>query len=527
MESNNNGIKPNDKLFFSIWRNIFLKNNIFVQLNLLKNYKKVSMQTLENLKNQEYKKYIEKVVYYSDDNILEENILLEYDFLKTIKFMHQGFELISPSVLPIGLKKLIFPIKSNSLIHNFKDNETCSFSLFPSSVTDVRNVYAKDPIISIPLNIKRIHFRSISQKALDKSDFNFGGGFGGDSITELGFYIDESTINLNFDSIPLGLIKRLHMETMSLDFNKLPISLTHLKLDIRLEIVINNVLHFSFGKLKKLELISKQRIEIHNNMFPGSLTHLKMGSPSIRLGQKSLPSGLLFLIVTDTVERMNNNNWLPLSLKTLIIRDLPKSGWYGFQFSSLIIQHVNLPPKLVHLQFEDRGFGSGDNQILTPGCIPQSLTYLNFGSNFNQEIYKGALPNLIEINFGSRFNRYLDPGVLPINSLKKLILSTDFNKKLEIGSLPDSITHLTFGYNYNQPIISLPSSLTYLELNCPNYSHKIDIPNLFPPCLSKLVLSKNFQQNNLISRDCFYSIDKVLIETQYNFYDKNLGNKRG
>ncbi|KAM9960358.1 hypothetical protein ACTFIW_009492 [Dictyostelium discoideum] len=513
--NNNNDIKPNDKLFFSIWRNIFLKNNIFVQLNLLKNYKKVSIQTLENLKNQKYKKYIEKIVYYSDDNILDENILLEYDILKTIKFIHQGFELISPSVLPIGLKKLIFPIKSNSLIHNFKDNETCSFSLFPSSVTDVINVYAKDPIISIPSNIKRIHFRSISQNALNKSDFTSGGGsggVGGNSITELGFYIDEITIKLNFGMIPFGLIKRLHMETMSLDFNILPISLTHLKLDIRLEIVINNVSYFSFGKLKKLELISKNKIEIHNNMFPESLTHLKMGSPSIRLGQKSLPSGLLFLMVTDTIQGMNNNNWLPLSLKTLIVKGHPKTGWYGYHFSSLTIQHVNLPPKLVHLQFDDKGFGSGDNQILTPGCIPRSLTYLNFGSNFNQEIYKDALPNLVEINFGSRFNRYLDPGVLPINSLKKLILSTDFNKKLEIGSLPDSITHLTFGFKYNQPIISLPSSLTCLELNCPNYSHKIDTPNLFSPCLSKLVLSKNFKQNDLISRDCFYSIDKVLIE---------------
>ncbi|KAN0030420.1 hypothetical protein ACTA71_010185 [Dictyostelium dimigraforme] len=500
----------NDYLFFSIWRNIFLRKYIFIQLNLLYRNKKVRIESLEELKNHKLKKYIEKIVYCGDD-IIDSNILLDYDILKCIEFKYHRFEMIPP-ILPMGLKTLIFPIIDNPLIHNYKDIEICNLSSIPNSITDVRNVYANYQSFSIPSNIKRIDFKSFSQDVLCKCIINrYNENNTENELLELGLFIDESK-KLNYDLIPRELIKRLHMEGKTLDIGTLPRSLTKLKLDIRLEIIIQDIDFLSFKSLKTLVLVSTYKIEIFNHVLPQSITKLKLDSPYIRIGQKSLPSGLLFLSVSDTIINMVNNNWIPLSLKKLIIKRSLRAGWFGSMYSRLIIHHVNLPPKLVHLQFEDKGFGTGDNQILTPGCIPKSLTYLNFGLNFNQEIFKNALPNLVEIDFGSRFNRYLDPGVLPKESLKKLTLSKEFNKKLEVGALPDSITHLIFGYNYDQPIISLPSSLTCLELNCPKYSHKIDTPHLFPPSLSKLVLSKNFKKKNLISSDFLYSIECVIIE---------------
>ncbi|KAK5575640.1 hypothetical protein RB653_006773 [Dictyostelium firmibasis] len=502
-------MEDNRDLFFSVWRNIFLNKYIFEQLNLLKKFKKVTFRRLEDLKHHKYKGYIKKIVYTSDEIINNRNFLVYYDLLESICFTDYSLALVCPSIFPMGIKTIKFPIKHG----DYGVIETYGLSLLPNSVTNIKNIYMIEPFISIPSNIKRIHFRKISQNILNKCSDFINKNHNESSLTDIGFYLDPSFgVNLNFDSIPNGMVKRIHLSTINFNVVDIPKSITNLKLDIRNAITLQEKNKFSFSNLKKLELVSKSEIEIHHHILPESLIHLKMISPKIFLGKKSLPNGLLYLKVSNNVMRMVNNNWLPLTLKTLIVGKTMTDNWYGFKHSCLTIQHVNIPPKLVHLEFEEKGFGEGDHQILTPGCIPKSLTYLNVGLNFNQEILKDALPNLVEINLGSRFNQYLEPGVLPKTSLKKLILSTDFNKKLEVGSLPDSITHLIFGYNFNQPIFSLPSSLTCLELYCPKYSHIINTPNLFPPCLSKLVLSNNFKQNNLISNDCFSSIGNVLIE---------------
>ena len=54
-------------------------------------------------------------------------------------------------------------------------------------------------------------------------------------------------------------------------------------------------------------------------------------------------------------------------------------------------------------------------------------------------------------------------GVLP-SSLTHLTFGTNFNQPLGEGVLPSSLTHLTFGTNFNQPLGEgvLPSSLTQL-----------------------------------------------------------------
>ena len=49
------------------------------------------------------------------------------------------------------------------------------------------------------------------------------------------------------------------------------------------------------------------------------------------------------------------------------------------------------------------------------------------------------------------FNRPIEPGLLP-TSLTHLTLGGDFNQPIGVGVLPPNLTHLTLGGNFNQPI---------------------------------------------------------------------------
>ena len=145
-------------------------------------------------------------------------------------------------------------------------------------------------------------------------------------------------------------------------------------------------------------------------------------------------------------------------------------------------------------------------------------------SNFNQII---TLPNsLTHLTFGGNFNQII---TLP-NSLTHLTFGYDFN---QIITLPNSLTHLTFGIKFNQ-IITLPNTLThltfgmcfkqsmnlsnieYLKLDC-NNTHLIE--NL-PNSLVELELNYNLnlELNNLPS-----NLKKIVIQSQSKF-NKELNN---
>ena len=75
----------------------------------------------------------------------------------------------------------------------------------------------------------------------------------------------------------------------------------------------------------------------------------------------------------------------------------------------------------------------------------------------------------------------------------------------------DSITHLTFGFEFDKPVNNLPNSIIHLtfeklskynnELNClPNFVEQIELPvgyskqiKKFPIQLKKIICSKNYK----------------------------------
>jgi hypothetical protein len=89
----------------------------------------------------------------------------------------------------------------------------------------------------------------------------------------------------------------------------------------------------------------------------------------------------------------------------------------------------------------------------------------------------------------SEFNQHISQDTLP-NSLTHLTFGGDFNKPVNKDNLPASLTHLSFGEDFNQPIDTLPENLTHLkiknldydkELNNLPYNLKIlKIPSTYP-----------------------------------------------
>jgi hypothetical protein len=118
---------------------------------------------------------------------------------------------------------------------------------------------------------------------------------------------------------------------------------------------------------------------------------------------------------------------------------------------------------------------------------------IKFGSNCNQQFdtsidyldpYKSpVLPNSItDIEFGANFNQPISKKLLP-KSLKTLILGKNFDQV--IHSLPSTLTYLEFYGYFNRPIDNLPNSLTYLEFgedfNQPvdNFPRSLNVLHLF------------------------------------------------
>ncbi|GAM18110.1 hypothetical protein SAMD00019534_012850 [Acytostelium subglobosum LB1] len=138
-------------------------------------------------------------------------------------------------------------------------------------------------------------------------------------------------------------------------------------------------------------------------------------------------------------------------------------------------------------------------QSINKESLPSSLKTLHFGICFDGMIEPHSLPDTItrlifksNIYFApsSHFNKPLQHGSLP-SSLTELRLSSVFNHELPIGVLPQSLTTLIFGEDYTRKLIdgALPQSLTDLEFS-PLYEHGLPLKTASAlPGLKKLKMS--------------------------------------
>lgn len=128
-----------------------------------------------------------------------------------------------------------------------------------------------------------------------------------------------------------------------------------------------------------------------------------------------------------------------------------------------------LPNSLTELKF-GRNFDQCVNEL------PMNLTGLHFGNNFNQEIKQWS-PDLEKVSFGAKFNK-------PIDNISHkvwyLTIGRDYDHSLK-NKLPPKLSHLHLNCKYSPDLLeNVPESLFYLclpyklrELVIPDHIKKI------------------------------------------------------
>lgn len=101
-------------------------------------------------------------------------------------------------------------------------------------------------------------------------------------------------------------------------------------------------------------------------------------------------------------------------------------------------------------------------------ALHPSITALNVGDMFNQILHNidTMLPSLTHLTLGCKFNQ---PITIP-TSITHLVFGGDFDQPV---TLPNSLVSLKFGNMFNQPI-TLPKSLIYVAFGA-NYSKPLDL----------------------------------------------------
>lgn len=132
-----------------------------------------------------------------------------------------------------------------------------------------------------------------------------------------------------------------------------------------------------------------------------------------------------------------------------------------------------------------------------------SLKKISFDVYFNQPIAVGTIPDSIShLSFssepgsyhGAGFNRPLLIGSIP-SSVTHLEFGHAFNQPIAVGTIPNSVTHLTFGHNFDQPIEVgvIPDSVTHCTFG--TYFDQLIVPGSIPHSVTHLKFCPGFRKS--------------------------------
>jgi hypothetical protein len=213
-------------------------------------------------------------------------------------------------------------------------------------------------------------------------------------------------------------------------------------------------------------VLVKDSFHLDSNYYPlHTVTHMMLGRSAYNF-RNNLPPGLIHL----EMERTFNASLTGILPKTIT----------HLQLSNDFSQHIypgDLPNGLIHLTL------GREYNVPTPSAskvIPSTIKVLHFGYKFNRLIDLSSLINLTHLRFGEDFDQSINLSSL-IN-LTHLTFSRKFNQSIT-QCIPSNVTHLAFSYSFNKPIDTLPSKLVRLKLgNDFNYPidaiHNTSITNL-------------------------------------------------
>lgn len=176
------------------------------------------------------------------------------------------------------------------------------------------------------------------------------------------------------------------------------------------------------------------------------------------------------------------------------------------------------------------------------------VTHLTFGHNYNQKFYSvktelskcgnfigqgilNRIPHSVtHLTFGCEFNQVIKNDISA--SVTHLIFGHNFNQKINYemcsngfvygpyNSIPDSVTHLTFGHNFNQSLESVPKYVTNLTLVITMQNQ--EIMRTIPSTVIDLILVSLCQLSvikNIIYDKLVIGVNKFINNISYAEYD--------
>ncbi|KAK5582705.1 hypothetical protein RB653_004290 [Dictyostelium firmibasis] len=533
----------NEKLFFKIWRNKYILNEINYHLRLYNlNYKK-KFENCQILYEFIYKDYVKDLTLIGiDENIFNEQFKIPCGILK-LSLPNFNREFNIPNIIPSTVIHLKFGDRFNKLLkpgnipnsikylefgENFNQPLTDT-GVIPSSVETIKfgnfnQILKKN---DIPFGVRSIEFGSHFDKPINNlpwsiTSIKFGNRYGkpfdATSLPLLlttisGFSSKEPLKNYNIPSVTYLQFDNFYSHKLELD--TLPNGLLHLDLS---NVVASNfsiekgvlpktlqTLKLPFGysrtlvsgtlppDLKTLYCYCDSNFKFEgDDVFPSSITDLRFGNDfSQHLNKGTLPSNLRYLELGRCGQPLLND-LLPRKLESLKfvvfnqkieLNQFPnslKEITFSYDFQQILDINV-LPNQLVKLNL------GGYNHSLEKGTIPNSVKILKFES-FNQILKVGDLPNSLTSLEFEKFDHPIQSNVLPVG-LKTLIFD-DFNSNFEIDSLPNTLTFLKFN-KYKQLIKpgSLPNSIEILNLG---YYFNQPLKDIIPSSIISLKLNNSF-----------------------------------
>ncbi|KAK5581129.1 hypothetical protein RB653_001157 [Dictyostelium firmibasis] len=398
-----------DELFFNIWRNKFIRNEISKQLLFIVN---------------EFKSFNSK------------KEIIDYEWIEFVKnIQYRGKETLEVGDLP-----------TNGII----------YSLFYSSVGEILPNSLPQTIRELEIDFLLLnHYKFIRDtipnclRSLTITSFIIG-----HSITICSNCLPETLKSL------VIVAPKLFIEDGSL-----PNSLESLYL-MDMEVVdFKQSIFKDFEKSELIDLsIQCENGTIGNQSFSNRLTSLIYsfrGYSSPTLIKKEFfqsPSSIEFLEIRLKNELQKfGDQVIPITTKNLHI---------SLENSDQKICKNLIPQSVESLGFFFKTFRP-NHDLIEPFSIPLSVKKIEINENYNVPIKLNIFPqNLKELKFCCNFNQPLDePGIFP-NSLTSLVLPRGFNQNILPGVLPSSLEYLWFFSPLLKPIESniLPSNLKALYL---------------------------------------------------------------
>ncbi|KAM9993309.1 hypothetical protein ACTFIZ_011282 [Dictyostelium cf. discoideum] len=545
----------NSILFFKIFRNKILRNQIFKHLRNF-NICPILMKynSIKQFKECQFKDYLSNV-YYN---------LKGFEYLpNSIKFLKLGDNFWTSTLFTLELNKFknFLP---QSLTHLELSNSFSRYSklngssFIPESVTKLDIGDGFNRILrsdDIPLTLKTLKigktFKSSLQlidcKNLENLEFDDESHFNNIFNNNNNNYNTNDNNNLpqNLKYLKFGNLYSMEIKNVQLN---LPKTLTYLSFGSGFNSPINLQ---SLINLKRLEFKSKYKFKFSVGSLPSSLTYLSIGGYEKDFEIGVLPINLQTLIISTNSSTIKTKQKFEIGVLPSSITNFTFNHYYNtvhpFQNGALPssltsldlffydhpIDNLILPSSLTFLELPKKQSNKSwrllkllsnlknlnslawncSDKIPSPNELPNSLTQLRIRNiNYYHKFEFGIFPSsLLSLLIHSDHCYGFDDGVLP-QSLKRLELyCPHFKSQFQLNSIPKNLEILTlsstsyhFAFNKNE----LPTSLKYLSLP-KNYSHFIDcdLPNLETLIIgNRLVDSKKRNKSSEIEDICFKNL---------------------